>query len=157
MCFNKWYIVLFLNSFSGLAFAVQILSKLMPDCDFSKWTDTIANDWRYLIPHHSNVTFWEEACSLDRHAAVLKLFWRLWEAKCGGGQATEVGFKGGGKLHPRWHGGGEYFYPLVLFGLVFVSWIVIKTFQTFWEVKADNVILKPCPAYWYLSKVAPRF
>jgi hypothetical protein len=32
--------------------------KLMHS-DFSKWIDTIVKDWRYLIPHHSNVTFWE--------------------------------------------------------------------------------------------------
>ena len=42
--------------------------------------------------------------------------------------------------------------PLIVFGLDFVSWIFIKNFQTFLEVKIeinqDN--LTPCQAHWVL-------
>ena len=38
-------------------------------------------------------------------------------------------------------GEGNTFIPLPLF-----DWFLLG-FQTFLEVKADNVILKPCPAY----------
>ena len=44
------------------------------------------------------------------------------------------------------------FTPLIIFGLDFVSWIFIKNFQTFLEVKIeinqDN--LTPCQAHWVL-------
>ena len=44
------------------------------------------------------------------------------------------------------------FTPLIIFGLVFYSWIFIKNFQTFLEVKIeinwDN--LTPCQAHWVL-------
>ena len=40
-----------------------------------------------------------------------------------------------GCLNPDWHE-GWYFY-LVIFGSDFVSWIFIKNFQTFLEVKID--------------------
>ena len=54
-------------------------------------------------------------------------------------------------FNPIWHGRG-FFYPLVLFGSDFVSWIFFKNFQTFLEVKIDinRVILTPCPAHWVL-------
>ena len=39
-------------------------------------------------------------------------------------------------VNPNWHEEG-YFYLLVLFGSDFVSWIFIKNFQTFLEVKID--------------------
>ena len=40
------------------------------------------------------------------------------------------------------------FHPLVLFGSGFVSWIIIKSFQTFLEVKIDInwINLTPCQA-----------
>ena len=37
-------------------------------------------------------------------------------------------------INPNWHE-GWYLYLLVLFGSDFVSWIFIKNFQTFFEVK----------------------
>ena len=39
------------------------------------------------------------------------------------------------------------FHPLVLFGLDFVSWIFIKNFQTFLEVKIDINILPVIELY----------
>ena len=47
------------------------------------------------------------------------------------------------------------FTPLVILGLDFVSWICIKNFQTFLEVKIEinGVILTPCPAHWVLQKL----
>ena len=44
------------------------------------------------------------------------------------------------------------FTPLVILGLDFVSWICIKNFQTFLEVKIDinRVNLTPCQAHWVL-------
>ena len=58
-------------------------------------------------------------------------------------------------FNPIWHRRG-YFYPLVLFGSDFVSWIFFKNFQTLMAVKIDInwVILKPSPLC--LIKVAPR-
>ena len=55
-------------------------------------------------------------------------------------------------LNPNWYE-GWYFYLLVIFGSVFVSWILIKNFQTFLEVKIyiDRVSLKPCQAHWVLG------
>ena len=51
-------------------------------------------------------------------------------------------------LNPNWHEEG-HFYPLVLFGLNFVSRIFIKNFQTFLEVKVDinRVVLTPFQAH----------
>ena len=53
---------------------------------------------------------------------------------------TQIGMRQGG------------FTPLIIFGLDFVSWIFIKNFQTFLEVKIeinrDN--LTPCQAHWVL-------
>ena len=48
-------------------------------------------------------------------------------------------------LKPIWHGGGGIFYSLVLVGSDFVSWIFLKNFQTFLEVKIyiNRVILTP--------------
>ena len=48
-------------------------------------------------------------------------------------------------VNPTLHSHGP-FYLLVLFGLDFVSWIFIKTFQTFLDVKADinRFILTSC-------------
>ena len=52
------------------------------------------------------------------------------------------------KLNPTLYGHGP-FYLLVLFGLDFVSWIFIKTFQIFLEVNADinRVILTSWSTY----------
>ena len=49
-------------------------------------------------------------------------------------------------LFGTWEGG--HFYPLVLVGSDFVSWIFFKNFQTLLEVKIyiNRVILTPCPA-----------
>ena len=46
----------------------------------------------------------------------------------------------------------RYFYLLVLFGSDFVSWVFIKNFQTFLEVKINIywVNLTPCQAYCFL-------
>ena len=33
---------------------------------------TLANDWRYLIPHHSNVTFWEYVKVSKSQKQILK-------------------------------------------------------------------------------------
>ena len=54
-------------------------------------------------------------------------------------------------FNPNWHEGG-YCYLLVLFGSDFVSWILIKKFKTFLEVKIDiNLVnLTPCQAHWVL-------
>jgi hypothetical protein len=55
-------------------------------------------------------------------------------------------------------GTGGYFYSLVLFGLEFVSWLFIKTSQTFSEVKDDisRIILTPRSAYWKLPLVGAK-
>ena len=47
------------------------------------------------------------------------------------------------------------FTPLVISGWDFVSWICIKNFQTFLEVKIDinRVNLTPCQAYWVLQNL----
>jgi hypothetical protein len=52
-------------------------------------------------------------------------------------------------LNPHWHE-GWYFDLLVLFGSDFVSWIFIKSSQTFLDVKIDinRVNLTPCQAHW---------
>ena len=49
---------------------------------------------------------------------------------------------------------GTFTYLLVL-GLDFISWICIKNFQTFLEVKIDinRVNLTPCQAHWVLSNL----
>ena len=54
-------------------------------------------------------------------------------------------------FYPNWHK-GWYFYLLVIFGSDFLSWIFIKSFQTFLEVKIDInwVNLAPSQAYWVL-------
>ena len=54
-------------------------------------------------------------------------------------------------LNPNWHA-GWYFYLLVLSGSDFVSWILIKNFQTSLEVKIDIkwVNMTPCQAHWVL-------
>ena len=55
------------------------------------------------------------------------------------------------KVNHNWHEGG-HFPTLVLLGSDFVSWIFIKNFQTFLEVKIDinQVNLTPCQAHWVL-------
>ena len=40
------------------------------------------------------------------------------------------------RVNPNWHE-GWYFYLLVIFGSNFASWIFIKNFQTFLEVKIE--------------------
>ena len=57
-------------------------------------------------------------------------------------------------LNPNWHEGG-HFYLLVLFGSDFVSWILIKNFQIFLEVKIDinRVNLTPFWAHLVLQKM----
>ena len=54
-------------------------------------------------------------------------------------------------FNPNRHEAGRI-YPLIIFALDFVSWIFIKYFQTFLEVKIqinrDN--LTPCQAHWVL-------
>ena len=52
-------------------------------------------------------------------------------------------------LNPNWHE-GWYFYLLVLSESDFVSWILIKNFRTFLNVKIDIkwVNLTPCQAHW---------
>ena len=62
------------------------------------------------------------------------------------------------RLNPNWHE-GRYFSLLVLFGSDFVSWIFIKYFQTFLEMKIDInwVNLSPCEAHCskiLLSKIS---
>ena len=46
--------------------------------------------------------------------------------------------------------GRALYYPLVVFGLNFVGWIFMQTFQTFLEVKIDinRVTLKPFQPHW---------
>ena len=73
--------------------------------------------------------------SLGRHDAVLKLFWRLFEATGGGGQATEVGFKRGGELNPLWHGGGGYFFPLSFLYWILLAELLSKHSKRFWRWK----------------------
>ena len=55
------------------------------------------------------------------------------------------------EFNPNWHKAGRI-YPLTIFGLDFVSWIFIKNFQTFLEMKIeinrDNST--PCQAHWVL-------
>ena len=55
------------------------------------------------------------------------------------------------QLNPNWHDGG-HFPPIVLFESEFVSWIFIKNFKTFLEVKIDInlAILALCQALWVL-------
>ena len=47
------------------------------------------------------------------------------------------------------------FTPLIIFGLDFVSWIFIKNFQTFLEVKIEinRNNLTPCQANWVLKNL----
>ena len=59
-------------------------------------------------------------------------------------------------LNPNWHETG-HFYPLVILGLYFVSWICIKNSQTFLDVKIDiiRVNLTSCQAHWVLWNLLP--
>ena len=47
-------------------------------------------------------------------------------------------------LNPNWHEGG-HFYSHVLFGLDFVSWILVQTFQSFgrWKLTSIRLIWHP--------------
>jgi len=58
-------------------------------------------------------------------------------------------------LNPNWHEAGHFHLPLVTLGLDFVSWICIKNFQTFLDVKIDInwVNLTPCQAHWVLQNL----
>ena len=59
-----------------------------------------------------------------------------------------------GTVNPNWHEAG-HFYPLVILGLDFVSWICIRNFQTILEVKMTSI--DTLPSSLSLIKLTPRW